>query len=724
MGGGTVVVEAVSVLTDALADALVSGRELDFAGATLPASVLAAAICASRPEGAPALRLRRANVTGALRLTGAKIEVPVELRGCVFAHVPDLRMAEFAGLALTGSRVPGLRAGNIRVAADLLLDDGFISHGPVHLTDAQIGGSLRLSAGRLRGAGGRALIADRIVVEGACYARRLHTDGEVRLPGARITGNLDLGGADLSSPTGDAFDATGVTVGGSFLAGRHNAGPDIAFAAAGRVLIAGARVGGDLVFSGAMLRRDVTAPDPGFAPDESRMPVIPGGIVDGSACLVADRINVEGNLELDDGLRTDGTVRLPNAVVGGYLRLSGARLSAPPGSADHGIALLGDGMDVSGDLEARDNGRGALACGGQMRLVDAHVRGSASLSGVDLELPGGYALLGDRLRIGGELYLRGARCAGSIRLPDAEIGATLDCTGAKLESPRRRRDGTARPSLDARSASVGKDMVCSDGFSAAGGVRIRRMAALKSVQFVGAVLGSTDSDPRYALNAYGLTTPELVLRLTDPPAGRVRLAQADVGAFADSAPLWEAVGGLDLDGFDYQKMSDTRVIDVRTRLRWLEKVMPDYAPGPYEQLAAAYRRAGDEELSEQVLMARQRRRYSESNLLGRVWGVLQGWTVGFGYRPWLAVCWLVLFAVLGGAWFAVHEPPPVDDGQNPVFNPWLFAADTLLPIVNLGQDGYWRLEGASQWISSGLVAVGWILATTAAAGAARILKRV
>ena len=88
------------------------------------------------------------------------------------------------------------------------------------------------------------------------------------------------------------------------------------------------------------------------------------------------------------------------------------------------------------------------------------------------------------------------------------------------------------------------------------------------------------------------------------------------------------------------------------------------------------------------------------------------------------MCWLVAFAVLGGAWFAANPPPPIDAGQNPVFNPWLFAADTLLPIVNLGQDGYWRLAGASQWISSGLVAAGWILATTAAAGAARILKRV
>jgi hypothetical protein len=181
---------------------------------------------------------------------------------------------------------------------------------------------------------------------------------------------------------------------------------------------------------------------------------------------------------------------------------------------------------------------------------------------------------------------------------------------------------------------------------------------------------------------------------------------------------------MDLDGFDYQKQNDTRLIDVRTRLKWLERVTPDYAPGPYEQLAAAYRREGDDGLSEQVLMARQRRHYAESNLIGRIWGRLQEWTVGFGYRPWLAVCWLVLFAALGGWWFALNEPPPVDDGQNPVFNPWLFAADTLLPIINLGQDGYWRLEGPSQWISSGLVAVGWILATTAAAGAARILKRV
>ncbi len=714
--------------TSALAAALGAGRELDLGGVALPATVLADLLTAPPPPGAPALRLRRAHVAGVLRLTGTTVRVPVELRGCVFAQVPDLRMAEFAGLALTGCRLPGLRAGNLRVTADLLLDDGFTADGPVHVADAQIGGSLRLSGGRLRGAGGRALVADRIVVGGTCYARRLRSDGELRLPGARITGNLDLAGADLASPTGDAVDLTGVTVGGSLLAGRHHSAPDVAFGATGRVLLTGARVGGDLVLSGARIERSVVPgplePDP--APEESRLPVLPGGIVDAGACLVADRVRVEGNLELDDGLRTDGTVRLPNAVVGGYLRLSGARLTGPFGATDRGIALHGDGMDVGGDLEGRDNGRGPLVCGGQLRLVDGQVRGNASLSGIELVAPGGYALLADRLRIGGEFYLRRLRCAGTIRLQNADIGATLDCTGAQLDRPRLRPDGTMRPSLDARAATIGKDLLCAGGFTAAGGVRVRRLEAGKSVQLRDARLGSPVSVgfARYALNAYGLTTPELVVEPAAAPGGAVGLSRARVGTFADSAQLWEAEGGVALDGFEFDQLHDPTTIDVRTRLGWLERVMPDYAPGPYDQLAAAYRRSGDEERSERVLVARQRRRYAEAGPAGRIWGSLQRWTVGYGYRPWFAVCWLVGLAALGGAWFAGHPPVPVDDGQHPVFNPWIFAADTLLPIVNLGQDGYWRLDGLSQWIAGGLVAAGWILATTAAAGAARTLKRI
>src|SRR5690242_16944832 len=65
------------------------------------------------------------------------------------------------------------------------------------------------------------------------------------------------------------------------------------------------------------------------------------------------------------------------------------------------------------------------------------------------------------------------------------------------------------------------------------------------------------------------------------------------------------------------------------------------------------------------------RRHAEADVVERMWGVLRRSTVAFGHRPWLAVCWLVLFVVLGAAWFAVHPPQPIDTGERPVFNPWL-----------------------------------------------------
>ena len=86
----------------------------------------------------------------------------------------------------------------------------------------------------------------------------------------------------------------------------------------------------------------------------------------------------------------------------------------------------------------------------------------------------------------------------------------------------------------------------------------------------------------------------------------------DPGMFTDAEELWAAEGGVTVDGFDYQTIDDTRITDTRRRLHLLEQATGDYAPGPYEQLAAAYRRAGHEERAERVLMTRQIRRYAEA----------------------------------------------------------------------------------------------------------------
>jgi hypothetical protein len=136
-----------------------------------------------------------------------------------------------------------------------------------------------------------------------------------------------------------------------------------------------------------------------------------------------------------------------------------------------------------------------------------------------------------------------------------------------------------------------------------------------------------------------------------------------------------------------------------------------------------YRDAGEEQMAEKVLLEKQRRRHAELGWAGRVWGVLQERTVGYGYRPWLAAVWLGVFWLAGTLWFAFHVMSKLDNDQNPVWNPPLLAMDLLLPIIDLGQDNMWQMVGPSQWISDVLIAAGWVLATTVAAGATRLLKR-
>ncbi|MGH3874128.1 MAG: hypothetical protein ACRDSR_21945 [Pseudonocardiaceae bacterium] len=148
----------------------------------------------------------------------------------------------------------------------------------------------------------------------------------------------------------------------------------------------------------------------------------------------------------------------------------------------------------SGDLETRRartaaGDFGPLQAYGQVRLVGAQVHGSASLSGARLHGPGLDVLFADRLRVGGSLFLRGMVATGSIRLHHADIGSTLDCTGAQLDAPRCRADGSIKPSLDARAATIGKDVYASRGFTATGGVRLSLAEVSKSVSLDGARLG-------------------------------------------------------------------------------------------------------------------------------------------------------------------------------------------------------------------------------------------
>ncbi len=80
---------------------------------------------------------------------------------------------------------------------------------------------------------------------------------------------------------------------------------------------------------------------------------------------------------------------------------------------------------------------------------------------------------------------------------------------------------------------------------------------------------------------------------------------------------------------------------------------------------------------------------------------------------------------MGGEFGGVRacESSAAEEREHPPWNPSLFALDLLLPVIDLGQVGFWQLNGGWQWLAAVIIMLGWVLATTVAAGATRTLRR-
>ncbi|WP_405996994.1 hypothetical protein [Streptomyces sp. NBC_00829] len=140
-------------------------------------------------------------------------------------------------------------------------------------------------------------------------------------------------------------------------------------------------------------------------------------------------------------------------------------------------------------------------------------------------------------------------------------------------------------------------------------------------------------------------------------------------------------------------------------------------------LAATCGRQGRDADARTVLVAKHRGMRPSLKPPARLWSLLQDATVGYGYRPLRAVLLLLGLLTLGTALFTAWPPTTVGDGKAPHFQPAIYTLDLLLPLVDLGQERSYAPGGALQWAAVELVGTGWLLATTVAAGAGRVLRR-
>ena len=407
--------------------------------------------------------------------------------------------------------------------------------------------------------------------------------------------------------------------------------------------------------------------------------------------LEAARLMTEGDLHLPR-CTIPGGVKLTDATIGTDLMLNEATI----GSGSHSRAIAADGINVSQELQAS-----LLVTDGQVSLRGATVGASLHMFGSVLRNPRGDepALNAPQLTVAQVASFADATRARSPQI----LGATPPL-------------GTVYPFTTEGAAHWRvKSFECTGGMVLDDG-RFGSSLLIENARF------TFRSDQELSLRR--ISTPELSITPQAPESGRIVLSGATVEKLLDRVGSWPSGNRLWMAGFTYQQAIPAEGhFNVQQRLRWVASATPEYSPEPYEQLALMYRNSGDDINARVVLLDKQRRRRETLPLLGKLWGFLQDWTVAYGYRPAQAALWMAVLWASGALYFDTQPPSALKGDEAPHWNAALYALDLLLPVISFGQDTAWNPEGHYQWAAAIMILLGWILATTVAAGATRLLRR-
>ncbi|WP_432993352.1 hypothetical protein [Dactylosporangium sp. CA-233914] len=418
---------------------------------------------------------------------------------------------------------------------------------------------------------------------------------------------------------------------------------------------------------------------------------------------------ITGKLDLT-GARVDAPIRLRRCVFAEPVVLDHAEIGSANLDGSELPAIDAESLRVRrwfGMREARVAGPAWLhhvRVDGGLDLAGTHFGGAVNLQRAVIE---GDARIGHGARYGAGVRLDGSRIAGDLNI--AQLTATAPERG---------------PAIDANGVTVG------------GGVWVHDSVFDGTVMFIGLRAAAAITLQRTVLRAPGdsalllieAETAMLTLRPAASSAGTIVLRDAHVGRFMDNPVEWPQACRIELGGLTYDRISrrsgDTTQWSARQRLEWMARFDTSFAPGPYDQLAAALRRDGREQEAREVLRVRERLRHRAMGRLGALWGAVQDATIGFGYRPARALLWLVAVLAAGSGWFGWSGPlAAVKPGEVPTWDPVLYTLDLLVPLVDLGHEHAWNPVGADKAVAVAVMAAGWVLATTVVAGAGRALRK-
>ncbi|GAA4100686.1 oxidoreductase [Nonomuraea soli] len=369
----------------------------------------------------------------------------------------------------------------------------------------------------------------------------------------------------------------------------------------------------------------------------------------------------------------------------------------------HLPGVMASGLRVSGHLSLSGS-----HVTGAVRMARATFESGLWLAGTRIDGDGTWALYAHSMVVDSGLLMRNAHFTGATSLVGARANNGIELDGTTLVNP-------------GKDAFTGDNMIVEDimrfgvGFTAHGCVRLRGSRFNGTLMMAGKV---TSPDTEYALHLGGIEARELWLGPEEPIDGVITLGHSRVGTFFDDHRVWSSK--IRLNGLTYERL---RGGNMRGRIGWVGRDPEGFRPQPYEQLAAWYIRDGNEVLARRAQLAKARAwRRHRSGPGGRFFGALLDMTVGYGYRPWLATIWFGSLLAVGTAIFWTNPPRAVKPDESPIFEPFAYTFDLLLPVSLFGQRDMFDPAGWTQGFAYGLIIMGWVLVTALIAGATRVLR--
>jgi hypothetical protein len=506
--------------------------------------------------------------------------------------------------------------------------------------------------------------------------------GTVSLQGARVTGRIGAKNACVEASTDAALNLTGVDVATDVLLTDLHA--------RGEVRAVAARIGGSLALSDARLE----------GTDHEAMRL--------------HQTSVAADVHLR-GLKARGRVSLEGARVGGAVFCSGARIENPGGEA---LSLW---RAEVGHLVHLDETFHAV---GTVLLSGAHVSGDVDCVGATIEAAGSAALEAVNASIDGSVVLTKLVASGSLEFIDTRIGSRLACDGARLDN--HAEGWTLRLVHADIGANVLLNSLQSTGHMMVHGTRIGNDLVLKDVT-------STTSTERSLTVAETEIGGQVLVgnfsgRGLSFVSTRAAVLHHDLGLGPTGLGSWGGGGRTTLDGFDYARLDDfVPGVDVKHRIRWLQST-DVFEPAAWLHLAGVLRASGRDGDATRVLIAMQNDRIHRGGLspAARLGRQILRFTIGHGYRPWLAGIWatavVAVFAVIVSQ--ASERFVAANDGVRGQPQPVIYAADTFLPIVDFGQADDWDPTGWTRWAAWAVIAIGWALTTIFVGGFTKLVRSV